>query len=241
MKKYIGIAFLFVFINKGWTQNTNLDFQYAIKLYNLTTYEEFNKTKRTNSSSSYYEYTSTNLQMAHPTIAIQRKTKKNNFHEIELTNLMISKSGTLTEIKNDTTGITFFVGGDEITTTYISMRYEFILNFNKAKNKKLVPSIGFGINPYFRQFIYTPKLSSSFGTSESYCGVKTFVTPRLTYYLTEKLFFDINIPVCFFDTYYLIERSYNPTIPADERKIKTFDYKQFPKTLSGRIGIGLKI
>ena len=84
MKNYILIILLLLFIKNGWTQNTNLDYKYAIKIYNLTTFDEYRESK-----SDTTAYSTKTLQILHPTVAFQWKTKKNNFHEIELTNFML--------------------------------------------------------------------------------------------------------------------------------------------------------
>ncbi len=229
-------------IKNGWTQNTNLDYKNAIKIYNLTTFEEYEKSEKLNdTSSAYFSYTTTNLQILHPTIAFQWKTKKNNFHEIELTCFIIDKAVTKTEIKNTTSANVYLLSGSDITTTSIAVRYEYILNFNKSKDRKLVPSLGFSINPYFKQNKFSPVISSSFPTSESYFGTRVFITPRLTYYVKSRFFVDINIPLCAFDTYSVTEKREDPSIPESERTIKTNNFQMFPTIFSGRIGIGLKL
>lgn len=241
-KKLLILLLLTIVVQIGWSQNTNLDYKSAIKIYNLTTFDEQTKSKRLNdTSSNSYQYSNTTLQIFHPTIAFQWKSRKNNFHEIELTSLMLGKIGTKTEIGNETINKGQTISGGNLTTLAISVRYEYILNFNKSKDRKLVPSIGFGINPYYRQNNYSPKISSSFPTSDISIGLKAFITPRITYFLTSKLFIDINIPLCFFDTFYFVDKENNPTIPVQERKITTFNYNQFPKFFSGRFGIGLKL
>lgn len=234
---------LLIFVAKiGWTQNTNLDYKTAIKISNLTTFEEQSNSSRLNDSSSYrYQSSKSTLQILNPTIAFQWKSKKNNLHEIELTSLKLGKIGTKTDIFYDTTNNGQTLSGSDLTTTAISARYEYILNFNKSKDSKIVPSIGFGINPYYGQNNYSPKISSSFPTSEISVGMRTFITPRLTYFVTSKLFIDVNIPLCFFDTFYFIDKEDNPALPVQQRTIKTFDYNQFPKIFSGRLGVGLKL
>lgn len=240
--KPLTLLLLIILVKTSWAQNTNLDYKSALKFYNLTTFEEQTKSRRLNDTSSYrYQYTNTTLQILHPTIAFQWKSKKNNFHEIELTSLMLDKIGTKTDIINDTTNNGQTISGNDITTTVISARYEYILNFNKSKDSKIVPSIGFGINPYYRQNNYSPKISSSFSTSEVSVGMRTFITPRLTYFVTSKLFIDVNIPLCFFDTFYFVDKEDNPAIPVQQRTITTFNYNQFPKIFSGRLGVGLKL
>lgn len=240
--KLLTLILLTIFVEKSWGQNTNLDFKSALKVYNLTTFEEQTKSRRLNDSSSYrIQNSSTSLQILNPTIAFQWKSKKNNFHEIELTSLVLGKNKTKTEIINDTTNNSQTINGGNLTTTLISARYEYIVNFNKSKESKLVPSIGFGINPYYRQNNYSPIISSSFPTSEISVGVRTFITPRITYFFTSKLFIDLNIPLCFFDTYILTDKENNPAIPVSQRNISSFNFSSFPAIFSGRIGIGLKL
>jgi hypothetical protein len=242
MRKYALIFVLLLFMKSGWTQNTNLDYKYAIKVYNLTTYDEYERSRTTTGTSSIdYSYTTTTLQILHPTIAFQWKTKKNNFHEIELTSFMLGKLVTKTENTSDTTQNGQTINGYDLVTTSIAARYEYILNFNKSKDRKFVPSLGFGINPYYKQNNYSPKISSSFSTSEIYFGFKVFITPRLTYYLSSKFFIDLNIPICFLDSYFLKDKEDNPAVPVEERTITTFNLNGFPKVFSGRIGVGLKI
>ncbi len=79
--KSLTLFLLIIVVKTGWTQNTNLDYKYALKIYNLTTYEEQLKSTRLNDTSSYrYQYTNTTLQILQPTIAFQWKSKKNNLH-----------------------------------------------------------------------------------------------------------------------------------------------------------------
>ena len=231
---------MILIINKGWTQNTNLDYKSGIKVYNLTTLEEYTNSKNDTTANSFH-YTTTTQQILHPTVAFQWKTKKSNFHEIELTNFMLNKVGTKTETITDSSGNIQVVNENDLTATLISVRYEYILNFNKATNKQLVPSIGFGINPYFKQNNYSAKISTSFPTSQDFIGARAFITPRLTYYIQPKFFIDFNIPLCFFDTYYLKDEDENPAVPESQSTSTSYNVELFPKYFSGRLGVGLKL
>ncbi len=226
-------------ISTGWSQNTNLDYRIGLKIYNLSTFEENFKSIQLSDTSSY-QFTNTSTQILHPTIAFQWKAKKNNFHEIELTNFVIGKTGAKTEFVADTNGIPF-VSGQDVVTTALSVRYEYILNFNKSKDSKLVPSLGFGVNPYFRKNKYSPLASSSFPASESSFGLRAFITPRVTYFITQKIFVDFNIPLCLFDNFILTEMRDNANLPVEQRTVSTYNFNQFPKFISGRIGIGIKL
>lgn len=240
--KLLLLIILTVIVEKSWGQNSNLDFKSALKVYNLTLFEEQSKSRTLNDSTSYRnQNSSTILQILHPTLAFQWKSKKNNFHEIELTSLVFGKNKTKTEIVNDSTNNSQTINGGDHTKTIISVRYEYIVNFKKLKESKLVPSIGFGINPYYRQANYSPIISSSFPNSEISVGVRNFITPRLTYFLSSNFFVDLNIPLCFFDTFILNDKENNPVIPVSHRSISSFNFDLFPTVLSGRIGVGLKL
>ncbi len=229
-------------VSTGWSQNTYLNYQSGLKLYNTTIFEQQSKSILVSDTSSVrIQYTNTNSQILHPTIAFQWKSKKNNFHEVELTNFMVNKVGTKTAYVSDTSATGQLVSGEYITKTALSLRYEYIAVLLKLKNNKVVPSIGFGVNPYFQKSSISYESSTSFPSSNQNIGVRTFITPRISYFLTSKLFLDVNIPICLFDNYLNIESSDNPAVPISQRDISSLNFNQFPKFISGRIGIGIKL
>jgi len=233
--------FVFIFLlQTGWSQNENLDHKYAVKLYNQTTFENYGKTE-SDSIYDHYVYTDKRLQVLHPTFAFQWKTRKNNFHEVELTSFSLDKVKTGTEVRNDTSLIYTTISGAEIVTTYISVQYEYILNLNKSNDARFVPSVGFGVNPYYRQSNYIPKVSDSYRTSENFIGVRAFVIPRLTWYFSSKFFVDINVKMCMFDSYYLSDKDQDPRLTVAEGIKNSFNLELFPKIFSGRIGVGVKL
>jgi hypothetical protein len=242
MRKTGVVILLLSIMTSGWTQNPNLDYKYAVKIYNLTSFEEYSKTKKPDetSASSYYTTTSM-LQILQPAVAFQWKTSRNNFREIELTSFMSGQVRTKTELKNDTADISQTVGDNKVLSTSVSARYEYIVNFNKQKDKKLVPSVGFGVNPYYRQNKNLPGVSSSFSATEKYLGVRLFITPGLSYYLTSKLFLNINIPLCVGEIYYMVDKDENPLYSANQRTTSSVNFSEFPKIFCGRIGVGLKL
>jgi len=132
------------------------------------------------------------------------------------------------------------MSGNKLFTAFLSVQYEYILNFNKSMDKKLVPALGFGINPYYRQNNSTPIIATSFHESEKYLGTKVYVTPRLNYHINSKFFIDLNIPFCIINTYLLTDKSEDPTLTIQERTTKSFNFQQFPFILSGRVGAGYK-
>ena len=247
MKVYFRVLMLILVSAKGWTQNTNLDYRGAIKISNQTSYERFNKLTLDTDTTLNFISTSA-LHILHPTIAYQWKTKKQNFHEIEITNFSFNKTRMMTEIVDDSIVVVGpggyygvpIAGGNSINVL-ISMKYEYIMTFRKLKEKKLIPSFGFSANPYFKRTNFSPVLSNAYPTSEQFFGARFFVTPRLTYYVGSKFFIDLNIPLCVLSTYFLTDRLDNPVQPVNERRTNTFSFETFPSILNARIGIGIKI
>jgi hypothetical protein len=218
MKKYISLLVLLLFIKIGWAQNTNLEFKAAIKFSNQTTV--IGKDIYVLDTTLYdWLYRNGTYQVFHPTFAVQWTTKKNNIHEIELTDLRFSS-------------------GPVILT---SLRYDYIINFNKKKDSKIIPSLGIGINPYYFQLDKNPEIETQYGESYKYIGAKIFITPGLTYYCGSKFFINFNIPVCILDAYYKSYQSYDPTLTIDEMTINSTNFGAiFPYYFSARFGIGLK-
>ncbi len=220
MKKYISFIVLLLFVKSGWTQNTNLDFKGAIKFQNQVTIID-RPVYKTDKTLYDLQYRNGSYQILHPTFAVQWKTKKNNFHEIELTDFS-------------------FTSGFSVTA---SVRYEYIVNLYKSKNWKFVPSLGFAFNPYYLQSDTIPgdEQTSSYKSSDKFFGAKFLVTPRLTYYCGKKLFIDLNVPLCVFNPYMESYTTEDPTLPLEERTTNSTSFAGvFPGFFTVRLGIGLK-
>lgn len=231
-----------MFVNSVASQNPNTDYKFSIKIYNLGRYEEAEKFRPTNPVAyNYYHDKSNSLKLLHPTIAVQWQSKRKNFHEVELTDLQWEKAGLATYASNDSIKTNVLVYEENVNRTTIAARYEFILMFNKKKETKLVPSVGFAASPYYKSSNSFPGISSSFQKSEQRIGLKIFVTPRITYFIKQKLFLDFNIPICISQTEFFRERTDDPSLPSAQRETSTFDAKTFPKMFSARIGLGIKL
>ncbi len=218
MQKYIAIIVLLLFVKSGWAQNTNLDFKGAIKFSNQTSV--IGESIYNSDTTLYdWQYRNGTYQIFHPTFAVQWTNKKNNIHEIELSDLQFSS-------------------GLMILT---SVRYDYIVNFNKKKDSKIVPSLGFGMNPYYFQLNSNPEIETQFAEFYKYFGARIFVTPGLTYYCSPKFFINFNIPVCIFEAYYKYYQHQDPTLTIDEMTTNSTNFGAvFPYYFSARLGIGLK-
>jgi hypothetical protein len=239
MKKVIFIVLSIVVSLFGQAQNINLNYKYAIKAYNLTSFYTGGTTAKI-SDSSNINYTTNELKILHPTLAFQWLNAKGNFHELELTSFEFGKLSNQEELTvSSSSGNT--IPRSNVITTNIALRYEYIINFNKSETRKLVPSIGFGGSPYYRLYKYQAKYSWEIPSSQQFIGLSLFATPRLTYYMSSRIFFDINIPVCVFDFNYQLNKQENGFLELSERTTSEINIDAFTKLYSGRIGVGLKL
>jgi hypothetical protein len=241
MKKYVLIIAISFMINKGWAQNTNLDYRYAMKLYNLTSWEKQEYLVPGHDTGYSYFNKERNLSFFHPTIAFQWKTKKNNFREIELTKLEFGKHRLINESidNNDTTAVPNAMWNINQITAAIEIRLEYTLNLFKSRNWKLVPSVGFALSPYYNQTKTSYTAPSKFSAITHNTGAKMFVIPRITYYFTPKIFLDVNLPI----SPYIF--NYRHTIysepDAQNKSNSRFDIETNENFFHGRIGIGIKL
>lgn len=241
MKKIITAFAAMLFIKIIAAQNPNMDYRFAIKVYNLARYEETDKFRPTNPVEyNYYHDRTKSLKLFHPTVAVQWKTKRNNFHEIELTDFEWENSAFTTHANNDSIKTSVLVYEENISRTIFAARYEFQLMFNKKKERKLVPSLGFAASPYYKRLSSLPGISSSFPKSEQTIGLKMFITPRITYFIKQKLFLDFNIPICISQTESVKEKNGDPSLPSAQREIFSLDANTIPQMFSARVGIGIK-
>lgn len=222
----------------SYGQNKNLNAKYAVKVYNLSSLQKHEEPYTQGIFTG--QTTQKNLQLFHPTIAFRIRNKKNNFHEIELTKLEVGSEETLSGV-NFNNGSPIIIAGGKTNTTAIAVRYEYILNFNKKKNSKLMPALGLALMPYYQRTHYTPSLATEFPETATRLGVKGFVVPRVTYAISSRLFLDVNIPICVTDMYTLMNNEKNPNLTQQEQKYSTGNFDGLPEFYSLRIGLGLNI
>ena len=243
MIKRFTILFFLLFSAISWSQNSPLAYSKALKIYNLTTFDAV-----TNSSPSpdlpgiSFNSTVKTFQLLHPTIAFQWKTKKReNFHEIELTNFTFRTTNAMEEKITDSLNSVQIISGSKETNFSIAARYEYIFTFFKTKDRKFLPSLGLGINSYFLQSSTRPKTADLFPVSDRIIGSKVFLTPRISYFITPKLFLDFNIPLCIIDVNLQTIKKQDPILPINQQSISTIRFQQFPSIFSARIGLGIKL
>lgn len=221
----------------SYAQNKNINARYAVKLYNLSSWQK--------QEQPYFQgiYSGVTTQKEfkpfNPTVAFRIKNARNNFHEIELTEFKVGSEDFLSTL--DQSGVTIPMAGGKTNTTAIAIRYEYTLNFNKRKNSKLMPAIGLALMPYYQRTNFTPVLATEFPAIKTQIGAKGFLIPRLNYAISSRLFLDVNVPFCVTDMYAEIKNAKNPILTQQEQKNDTGNFDGVPQFYSFRVGVGLNI
>jgi len=236
----LNLCFLF-FAGQLFSQNENADSRYAAKIYNLSS---FGQAYRTSGDTSVFgsKAIGNGMSLVHPTFAFQLRGKKGNYHELELINLYQIKNPVATDIFDDSSQ-TFVVlpDGAQQTATYLSFRYEYTMSFKTDDAAKMEFSLGFGINPHFSARKLESFTPTVFNSNQRTFGFRTFVIPRLSYFLTSKLFLDLNIPIAVTDMGFTRAQNFNPVIPEQQQTISNFNLQALPRVITCRIGVGLRL
>ena len=244
MKTYFSGLFFLVCVTMCICQNAIPSYRYSFKVYGLSVSESYEYTQRFGNEDPYTRITEmSNWRIFHPTFALQWKTKADNYQEIELTFLEISSNEFLrTRFDNEDLSYPsfYYEAGTKVTTTHVSLRYEYIYRLTKAVDRRFDFSLGAGINPYFFNISENPVISNQFPTHERNMGAFFQVVPRIQFNLSNKLYMDLNVPFClFYYNHRRLERE-DPQL-IDELKIQTFtDNTLLPDVYSVRIGLGFR-
>ena len=222
-------------------QNPNLDFKYSVKLSNLSTLQKRSEVNRVGNNDTAIIDEHNSLRLFHPTIAFQIKNKRNNIHEIELTDLSVARVSNKHLLSYRPDLEPFAVGGYSTTSTNVALRYEYIRTFSRKINSRFMPSLGFGILPYYQRDSYKPILSTDYIAKRTVLGAKGFLIPRVCYNVSKRLFVDLNIPMCFVDVNAKINKLNNPNLPFSEQRNTITNAEMFPDFFSLRLGLGLRI
>lgn len=143
----------------------------------------------------------------------------------------------------------YVVLNDSMTTTRgmystrelnFAMRYEYIINLIKNKNRTVIPSIGLAGYPYFRKLKHMP-YTGPFESSIASLGAMVKIVPRLNCNISRRIFIDFNIPIAIVDLNTSFEKiEYPPIRMADNRYVIT-KAKMMPAYISARLGVGVNL
>lgn len=242
MKNILLVCFLLL-AKTGWAQNKVDSHNYSFKFYNLSSYSNEERPQRFNEDSLVMMLIpSENFTILKPTIGLSWKTRNQNICEVELVQLGLNTSSKASDFILDTIGFLGLVPQlSNYLTVDFSFRYEYILKFNKGRDEKLNPSLGFGINPFYGLRKKTPTNTSDFEFQDQFFGADLNIVPRLTYNLSQNVYLDFSLLLSFANTYIQYSTLLSPLLSKSEQTIKEMLFTQFPKTISARMGVGIKL
>lgn len=169
-------------------------------------------------------------------------TPKGNFHELELSRLLFNQTDQETIIETIDGSTYQVIDGQRNTDVLIALRYEFNYMFLKNKdNRRIKPSLGFGVRPSYSRSAVNSKLSSVFYARETSIAALFSIVPRVKYDLNDKWFFDLNVPFNFAQIGLLTKQVENPALPVNQRTISTFNFLTAPTNYLIRFGIGFRL
>jgi hypothetical protein len=242
MKKFIIQLIVLLSGTALHAQNTHLDYNYALKVCNLGSFERTSWSGPSDWPGYHDLHEAQQLELFHPVFAFQWRSKRDNFHELELSDLKWNHAEEVTEMRQDSAGVSLFVKRTRITQSALSLCYEYTFVFFRNRQYSLVPTLGLGINPYYRRDHFFPGPASVFPEIQTHAGIRTLVTPGLSWFFSERFFADLKIPLCLGNAdFFMDDKKDDPSIPVNEQQLYTFDMKMFPKSYALRLGIGIRL
>ncbi|MFN0204261.1 MAG: hypothetical protein ACKVTZ_22275 [Bacteroidia bacterium] len=206
--------------------------RFAVKLYNSVNYAiAYDASGKIHTA----------IQAVNPSVAIQMRHKNPHFwSELELSNVKLYNTSKIGYFGGTSSSLNYYVYKER--GLGLSVRYEYNYNFFKTQHK-FMPSIGLGIMPTFESVHQTPMSNVSFSPFRvNTLGVKTYLTPRLTYNITPRWFVEASLPINVFSGKTMQHTSYS-TInnPQGKTSSNYTDRQFFPKgSLSPRLGVGFR-
>lgn len=182
------------------------------------------------------------LKVGYPSPAISFGRVNGNFHEVELSELVLSRERDVTSGTSSFSGQTFrWENGTTVSDIVIAMRYEYNVAFLQKPEARFGLYFGVAVRPYFSMFWFDPEGGAPNSNRGNSIGGTFSVVPRLNYYISRKCFLDLNIPVSAFD----LDRTWSKTANTpgwmEPTIVTSVTYKAFPRNFLVRLGVGVRI
>ncbi len=215
-------------------QPTTTGPKHAVKAYASGLFSPYNNDR--------YDYRpqAETYDFVHPSVSVMIKTKRGNFHELEISEVDFKKTD-ITQRLQDQSGNYYYMLNYKVNDTRLALRYEYIIALIKRDNAKLIPSVGWAAMPYYYRFAQVPYITSDYPITTTILGVRSFITPRMQLNVSKRVFIDANVPICILDMGTTKQDIANPTIPLWAQKYSIVDLQAVPRYFSARLGLGVKI
>jgi hypothetical protein len=167
--------------------------------------------------------------------AFMKKTKKNNFQELELNTFAFENYKT--PLYNS---LGQPIGHVHYNSQDIGFRYQYTLNF--MKKAKLNPQLGMSLLNRYQGTESEPSVTNSYPRrTREWHGIVA-LSPQVRYNISPRLFADLAFPVEMAEFGYTFQEINNPAIPIRQQRNGGFEYEQLRNwndRLHIRFGVGL--
>lgn len=170
------------------------------------------------------------------TPAFTVETPKQNFHEFELSRIVLRSEESEMLIEELIPGLEEAIPMQKTSEVLIAIKYEYNLMIGTLKRHyNTRPYIGFAFTPYIANSKITPLTSAGKKTSETNFGSTLSITPRVSFVMNKKFFLDLNIPIT-------MAQINVEQFKGDNRAHSTnTEYSTLPGILAFRVGLGMKL
>lgn len=231
-KLFLSSLFLFIFsLSTAQDQNRTV----ALKLYaNL---DLWNSLYELREGGTTIKRAAKNFLYLSPAVTIWGNNK--NFQEIELSKVSIAENTyQLIEQNNFRSELR---EGEITRSLEFAFRYEYSFLLTSAENSKLNTYFGLSASPFFQKIDVKPNITNAFPTHYTSFGLDFSLVPRINYYIAERVFIDLSVPVNIGRLGYYTIREDNLAIPLPQQRSGRFDTSLFRGNSIIRLGAGIKI
>jgi hypothetical protein len=177
------------------------------------------------SLSGQYNY-STRFNSWHfsaPQIGIGWQNKKHNWHELDLTEMQVSKSS-------------------EHHVLSGSLRYQYsIMPFKRFENTRFKPFIGIGATASSSHSLTQVNFVSNYDIRHFTTALRAHVSPGIEYNFSKRFYGSLQLPISLMSFKTVDSRLFDPNLSAEDQKRSTANLKLFPLDgVEARLTIGYK-
>ena len=128
------------------------------------------------------------------------------------------------------------------TTSYIRSNFTYKISYTfRDLTRKFRPYLGVGVGLFYENQRYYPKRMSHFPRKINKFSFSGIFNVGFNYQITERLFFNLQIPINLIEYYFIFDEIENPIIPQNERTKKDEGFIFMPEKYLFKLGIGFRL
>lgn len=221
-------------------ENNDRDKDFKRK-YSITAYYNFIKTSNRDYSEGNVIINKEERNSKFGNVSIAFKiNKEKHLHVFELVRLNFDKDYMLTTLRKLDPDTIAPVAGATIKMFNLDLRYGYnykLVNLMKRLNILFEVSS----EPYISINNHLPLVATSFPIKEMKLGFRFYVAPKISYDITNRIYFDLEFPIEILDSYWRRSRIENPTLPYDLQTYNKFYFDFFNNIFRFKVGIGVRL